>query len=470
MFDKVTIAYRGAGYEIGQGRGFYGVWAVGASRDEPLQRWAETPDGWSAAWTRFASMESPGTIVPVGRNNPPLSPDGSHADGNPASPGQYAAHDGAASAAAAGMRAGAIVAAGLLGVGVALGVAGLFPGYLGSVSLADRTDQVLPHAIYLAVWTVSAVLILLGGVRARLGALLSLGLSAVTFGLLFSDAGLAIGGNGTSGGTGLILTLAGWFACAVGTALAFLVRPAGRAGLADSLARPRGAAAGPAVMLILAGLGVAASFAPAWDSFTLHTAAGQTQSLTAGDAFAGTNPGLVIAGDVLVMIAVAATVIVAAFWRPVRHGGILLAGAAIPMAAQAISALVQASQPASPAQFGVSNAQASALGLTIDSGLTPAFWIYCAFGVVLLVSCAWMLFTPPPAAAPGPVTAAAADPDTATGPVPLADDGPTTAQHEHLSAEPPDADAAVEPLDADGEQDSADQDSDHQAAPAQGMK
>ena len=245
MFDKVTIAYRGAGYELGQGRGFYGVWAVGAPRDEPLQRWAETPDGWSAAWTRFASMESPGTIVPVGRNNPPLSPDGSHAAGNPASPGQHAAHDGAASAAAAGMRAGAIVAAGLLGVGVALGVAGLFPGYLGSVSLADRTDQLLPHAIYLAVWTVSAVLMLLGGVRPRLGALLSLGLSAITFGLFFSDAGLAIGGNGTPGGTGLILTLLGWFACAAGAALAFLIRPASRQapdGETGSLGRPSGAA------------------------------------------------------------------------------------------------------------------------------------------------------------------------------------------------------------------------------------
>src|SRR5262249_15990625 len=80
-------------------------------------------------------------------------------------------------------------------------------------------------------------------------------------------------------------------------ALAFLVRPAGRAGPADSLGRPRGAAAGPAVMLILAGLGVAASFAPAWDSFTLRTAAGQTQTLRVGDAFAGTNPALLITPD-----------------------------------------------------------------------------------------------------------------------------------------------------------------------------
>jgi hypothetical protein len=454
VFEKVTIAYRGAGYEIGQGRGFYGVWAVGASRDEPLQRWAETPDGWSAAWTRFASMEAPGTIVPVGRNTPPVSQAGSQAAVNPASPGQYTAPDGAGSAAAAGMRAGAVVAAGLLGVGVALGVAGLFPSYLGSVSLADRTDQILPHAIYLGVWTVSAVLILLGGARPRIGALLSLGLSAVTFGLFFSDAGLAIGGTRTSGGTGLILTLIGWFACAAGTVLAFGVRPAGRAGPADSLGRPSGAAAGPAVMLILAGLGVAASFAPAWDSFTLRTAAGQAQSLTVGDAFAGTNPGLVITGNVLVMLAVAVTVILAAFWRPVRHGGVLLAGAAVPMAAQAISALVQAGEPASPAQFGISSAQASALGLTIDSGLTPAFWIYCTFGVVLLVSCVWMLFTPQPATAPGPL--------------PTADDGRTAPPCENLSTEPRGDGEGGQ--DRTGEQDSADQDEARQAASAQGLK
>ena len=38
------------------------------------------------------------------------------------------------------------------------------------------------------------------------------------------------------------------------------------------------------------------------------------------------------------MLALAAVVIAAAFWRPVRHGAVLLAGAVIPMAAQAISA------------------------------------------------------------------------------------------------------------------------------------
>jgi hypothetical protein len=418
VFDNVTIAYRGAGYEIGQGRGFYGVWAVGAPRHEPLQRWAETPEGWSAAWTRFASMEAPGTIVPMGRHNPPVGAGAPQPGENLVSPGQYAAPYGAGSGQASGGKAGAIVAAGLLGVGVVLGVAGLFPGYLSGVSLASRSDQVIPHATYLGFWTIAALLILLGGARLRIGALLSLGLSAITFGLFFSDAGLAIGGNGASAGTGLILSLLGWFACAVGSVLAFLLRPAGRprpAGQPGSLGRPTGAALGPVVMLILAGLGVAASFAPAWDSFTLHTAAGQTQSLQVGDAFSGTNPGLVITGDVLVMIVLAVTVVVAALWRPVRHGGVLLAGAAIPMAAQAISALVQAGQPASPEQFGISNAQASQLGLTISSGVTPAFWIYCAFLVVLLVSCAWMLFTPPQALASSPVPAASADADDRDG-------------------------------------------------------
>jgi hypothetical protein len=155
---------------------------------------------------------------------------------------------------------------------------------------------------------------------------------------------------------------------------------------------PRGAALGPAILIVLAGLGVAAAFAPAWDSYTLRTATGQTQYLTAGDAFA--NPAAVIVGDVAVMVALAAVVIAAAAWRPVRHGAILLAGAIIPMAAQAISALVQAGEATSPQQFGLTPAQAAAIGLTIDNGLTPAFWIYCVLLVTLAVSCLWMFFTP----------------------------------------------------------------------------
>ena len=451
MFDKATITYRGAKYEIGRGRDFYGIWTTGAPRSQPLEWWPETSEGWSAAWTRFASIEAPGAIVAVGRRTPPVSPSAVQVNENHGPFGQNTAPLETAGPAAETIvaaggstgpygqntaprrrvapaisgKTGAIAAAALLGVGVILGVAGLFPAYLGGSSLAQQADQLIPHVIYLAVWTAAAVLILLGGARLRLGALLSLGLSAVTFGLFFADAGTAIAGGGNTGGAGLVLALLGWLACAAGSVAAFAHRPAGRiwqSGQQDSLARPRGAALGPAVMLVLAGLGVAAAFAPAWDSFTLRTAAGQSQSLTAGNAFS--NPGLVIAGDVVVMLAFAAVVIAAAFWRPVRHGAVLLAGAIIAMAAQAISALVQAGGSTPSTQFGISPAQASQIGLTITSGLTPAFWIYCGFLVALAGACAWMLVTPRRASGPGPSAATDAYAWPAAPPDDLAEEGP----------------------------------------------
>ena len=60
---------------------------------------------------------------------------------------------------------------------------------------------------------------------------------------------------------------------------------------------------------------------------------------------------------------------------------------------------------ATPAQFGISSGEATQIGLTISSGLTPAFWIYCGFLVAVAVSCAWMLFIPHPASGPGPSAA-----------------------------------------------------------------
>ncbi len=276
-----------------------------------------------------------------------------------------------------------LLAAALLAVGVVCGIAGLFPRYTSGTSLAQLPANLVPHVIYLAAWSVSALLVLLGGDRLRAGALLGLGTSLVTFGLFFADAGIVIAGGAHLMGAGLALALAGWLACAAGATMAFRLRPAGAPG------RPGSRELGPVVVLILAGLGAAIAFAPSWDSYVLRTAAGVTQSLTAGNAFA--NPAPVIFGDVAVMVALVAVVAAAALWRPVRLGAALLAGAVIPMAAQAISALVQVGAGTSPAQFGISPAAAARAGLTIDSGLTPVFWIYCAFVVALIGSCAWML-------------------------------------------------------------------------------
>ena len=253
VFDTVTITYRGAKYEIGRGRDFYGIWMTGAPRTQPLDRWPETPEGWSAAWTRFASIEAPGTISPVGRRVGPVLSG----------------------------RAASFTAAALLGVGVVLGVAGLFPAYLGGSGLAQQPDQVIPHAIYLAVWTASAVLILLGGARLRFGALLSLGLSAVTFGLFFADArhGHRRDEECPAARDWCSPSSAGLPALRDPWSRSWSARPAPRPdsrslGTAGSLARPRGSALGPLVLLVLAGLGAAAAFAPAWDTFTLRTAAG----------------------------------------------------------------------------------------------------------------------------------------------------------------------------------------------------
>ena len=67
VLDRVTIAYRGARYEIGRGRHYFGLWTVDAPRSQPLEWWPETQEGWSSAWARFSALETPDTITPAGR-------------------------------------------------------------------------------------------------------------------------------------------------------------------------------------------------------------------------------------------------------------------------------------------------------------------------------------------------------------------------------------------------------------------
>jgi hypothetical protein len=343
--DNVVISHRGAAYEIGRGRGFYGIWPAGAPRSQPAEWWPATPAGWSGAWSRFTRLEAPTAIMPVA----------------------------AAPILKISASTRAIIAAVLLAVGVVFGAGALFPGYIGHPSLASQAGELVPHLIYLAAWLASTVLILLGGARLRVGALLAAATSTVTFGLFFADLGTAISGSNLLG-AGLVLGLIGWLSCAAGAATALWIRPAGAAGTARryELHPVRWLPA-----IVVAGLGVAATFGPAWDSFTIHTASGQSQTLTEGNAFA--MPGAVIAGNVMVMIALVAVLVAAGLLRPVRQGGILVIGAIIPMVAQAISAIIQLLQPATPAQFGISPAQAALAGITVSSGATTVFWIYCIF-------------------------------------------------------------------------------------------
>jgi hypothetical protein len=411
--EKIIISHRGARYEIGRGKRYYGIWVTDAPKSDPIDRWPETPDGWAQAWARFITIEMPGTITRVEEPGfklrmPKLRSPKTEGNGT----------DADTSTAGAGYAGRRLVAAGLLGLGVILGAAGLFPGYTGGQSLASQPDLLVPHLLYLVVWAVAAAGVLLGSgvVRggaqnapwltsdagARTGALLGIGLSAVTFGMFFSDLGSVIAGS--SSGAGLVLSLLGWLACTAGAVLALTARGTKprAAAAAPATPRPRTAAAGPLTLLVLAALGTAAAFAPSWDSYTLAAAAtGATQTETAGNAFA--SPGPVIAGNVAVMVALVAVAVAAALWRPVKNGAVLLIGAIVPMIAQAISALIQVTEPTSPALFGMSQAQASAAGLTISAGVTPVFWVYCVFVISLIISCAWALTTPPHPAMPAPV-------------------------------------------------------------------
>jgi hypothetical protein len=397
--EHVSIAYRGANYAIGQGPHFYGIWHAAAPQAQPLEWWPLTPQGWTAAWMRFASIEVPGTITavtaPPGMSTTPVSA---------ASPTAAATEPSAATSVAPANPAKAAllarIAAVLLAVGIVLGVVGLFPTYTDGASLASQPPNLWPHLIYLAAWAVSAGLILFSGVRRQAGALIGLGVSAVTFGLFFADAGTPMSGGTHLMGAGLILGIVGWLACTIGAGVAF---PSSGLSL-RGWSRNRRAGGQPArhishdivptATTILAAIGAAIAFAPSWDSYLLRTASGASQTVTAGNAFASINPVPVIIGDVLVMVALVAVVAAAAFWRPTRLGAALAAGAIIPMVAQAVSAFVQVREATSPLQFGVSPSQASALGLTITNGLTPMFWVYCAFLATLILLCIWMLLAP----------------------------------------------------------------------------
>jgi hypothetical protein len=360
--DNVAIWYRGANYQLGRWRQGYGIWPVAGQPEQPLEQWPETPQGWAAAWARFAAVEHPAAIVHLSTPAPAAS------------------------------RGSAVGAAGLLGAGVAGGIAGLFPAYLSGASLASDSANLVPHVIYLATWLAAGLLVLRGGTWRHAGALLGLGTSVVTFGYFFADLGTVISGASPLG-AGLALGLTGWLLCAAGAALA--AWPPGLTGAPRwPRARPGQPARGarPAVMLavsVLLAAGAAAAFAPSWDSYTLRTPAQLIQTVTAGNIFA--NPGPVIFGNVAVMVAFAAAAAAAALWQPARLGAAVLAGALLPMAAQAVSALVQVARGASPAQFGIAPGRAAQAGLTITSGLTPAFWIYVALVIGLAGVCAWML-------------------------------------------------------------------------------
>jgi hypothetical protein len=459
--EKVTISHRGERYEIGMGKRYYAIWAVGAPRTEPLDRWPETPEGWSQAWARFTAIETPGNIAAVPRTSA-LSALRGVVGRAAAARGGAAGPDGGDASRPRRDAVIRLVAAAFLGIGVVLGVAGLFPGYFTGQSLASTSDQLVPHLLYLATWAVAGALVAGGKARTRIGALLGTGLSAVTFGLFVSD--LATGMSEHAGvGAGMVISLIGWIACTVGSVAALRLRPSTGATAGPAISGPavgaeadptasavgygtsasgygtsasgygtpapaygvpvppygggaygsltptaaragifrrRKSDAGTIALLTLCAIGAAASFVPSWDSYTIvQSSTGSSATQTAGNAFQ--NPGTVMFGDIACVIAIIGVAFLAGLWRPARQGAALLAGVIVAMAGQAISALIQVSQPASPELFGISPAQAQASGLSVSSGVTSIFWVFCLFVVAMALACAWLITTPSVASSPG---------------------------------------------------------------------
>jgi len=295
------------------------------------------------------------------------------------------------------------IAAGLLGLGVVLGVIGIFPSYNDGASLASQSSSLIPHIFYLVAWAAGAVLILFAGLRRQAGALLALSLSVVTLGFFITDIGTPIADGASLFGAGLVLSLLSWVACTAGAGLAFSASglslrtwPGFRFGR-GTLSGPHGHEIVPTITLIAASIGAVVAFAPSWDRYTLDAATtGVTRTITEGNAFA--NPGAIITGNVAVMLLVVVVMVVAALWLPRRLGAAVAAGAIVPLVAEVVSAMVQISQGLTPAQAGFSSAEASELGLTISSGLTPMFWVFCAFTATMVLLSVWLLLTPEPPA------------------------------------------------------------------------
>ena len=278
-----------------------------------------------------------------------------------------------------------VAAVALLAGGVGVGVASFLPAYLGGISLASQPDQAMGHAVPLAGFALATVLAVLarppaGSGRPALGlpGVLGLGVAAVDLGLIVTDLGQAAAG--TTAGDGLVLTMLSWALCAAGSLLA--LHPSLLRGERRAARRPGRADVVGALLVAVVGFAVAGLFAPAWDRYVVDLQAlHRVTVVTAGDAFS--QPGAMIAGSVMVMVAVAAVAVVGGLLRQAKVAATLLAGATIVLAGQIASALVQWRIPLPPATFGLDPARAAALGLHVQAGFTVSFYLFCVFVALL---------------------------------------------------------------------------------------
>ena len=183
MQDDVAIWYRGANYQLGRWRHGYGIWPVAGAAGVSAGAVAGDPAGMGRG------------VVPVHRHRAPR--------------GHRAPQQA---------RACPVASRGAVRPARPDCSAPVWPA--GSPGCSRRTcpgrawPAIPPTSsrtcIYLATWLASGLLIMAGGTWRRVGALLGLGTSIVTFGYFFADLGTAISGGTSALGPGLVLGLIGW--------------------------------------------------------------------------------------------------------------------------------------------------------------------------------------------------------------------------------------------------------------------
>jgi Protein kinase domain len=275
------------------------------------------------------------------------------------SPATFPATSPAPAAAGSRLRLGI----GLLVLGIAVGIASLFPEYQGFGSLASATDTLVTYSGFLVSWTAGLVLIVALRGRPAFGALLGLGTAAATLGVFAIDLSVAVTGSQAHVGPGLVLALLGWLSCTAGVALLIGRSPGGWP------RRPHGRALAPAGLLVVAALGTAIAYGPT--SFNYTWSGG---SLISGDLYP-VDWSLVTTANLFLMVIFVAAVIAAVLWVPARLGAAMAAGAIIPMAMQAVFTLVAVAEFVPPDATG---------------DVTPAFKAYCAFIIAGAIGCGWL--------------------------------------------------------------------------------
>jgi hypothetical protein len=143
------------------------------------------------------------------------------------------------------------------------------------------------------------------------------------------------------------------------------------------------------ILVTLLALVVAGAFLPSWDHYVVYSATTRRAlTFNLGNAFSG--PWAVVAGNVLVALALVVVPVAAVRLRNRAVGAAAVAGALIVLASQFTSAVVQVDERVAPSLFGFTNAQVSQLGLLLTLKLTAWYTIdaLAAFGLLVAVM-AW---------------------------------------------------------------------------------